>query len=96
MNETNNNLEIEASVVISSIERAMISDDFNYKIDYNNQEVGDLGPKLQIDGSVSRFNIPAGSFNVTSKECLKNASVGIEPDEATTKYSDTEKKIDQS
>ena len=65
----------------------MINNNFNYEIDCENQEVGDLDSNFQIDGSVSRFKMPTDSLNATNKQCLEDASVGKGPIKVAANYS---------
>ena len=45
VDKTNDNLEMEVSEATLIIEIVMIRNNFNYGIDYENQDVGDLGSK---------------------------------------------------
>ena len=89
--KTKNNIKLEASIVRSSIESAIINNNFHYRIECKNKYIGDLGSKLHIDGYTSRFKIPVGSCSTMSNELLEDTSVIMAPVKATNKYPGTER-----
>ena len=58
-----------------------------YKVEYNIKlNVRDISSQLEIDKSLSQFEISTDSYNIMNNEYLENKSIGIEVTEPLTDY----------
>ena len=52
--------------------------------------IGNLAKRMELDGKLSRLNMPIGSCNMYDRQCLEDASMCTTATEAITFVSDSE------